>query len=561
METAIIAAAPAAKGGAPSGGQGLQTGLAGKKDPSFGDLIQGLFALRDLTAGNNLKGPEIPSVLAQKMAPEEREGLLKEGINLQLYFPGGESPAASGDTPLLVAGELLEILLEEGEAVSASWQFSLIMLAAFVGEGPVEGGELKGEADLCSKGLLEKLFPAGALQDWGQLQPEEKTFLLSLLSWAVNLGEEQAGADQEHVFELPLKVLMGFEPEGEHEAGSSKEPEALQMKSLEVLQGLLRPEEQEALLAAQKAATGKLEELLQKLPPPSGEEVLLEDKLRAGTAFMLDEKGRLTPQASLVVASHLEKGGSLADLPGEFREKLEEELAAYFSRSGAEDPPRKVESFFSRVEKFFKHLLGREQAAGAQSDGAGRGTVSNADPGEKFSAEGGRDNSMVFLARGAEGFAMAGREGARQVPYAAGLQPQEVLNQVVDKMPLLNRPGLQELRVSLQPPELGELLIRLRRVKGVLSAEIMTQNVAVKELLEGQMDLLRQRLQQINLNVEEFNVFVRDEGKGDTGSGEGAAPEQDLSSSLTVDRSSAEDEESESSRQGLEEGSRVDYLV
>ncbi len=73
--------------------------------------------------------------------------------------------------------------------------------------------------------------------------------------------------------------------------------------------------------------------------------------------------------------------------------------------------------------------------------------------------------------------------------------------------------GAGELRLRLQPEFLGEVLIRVRRLQGVLSAEIITQHLAVKEFLEGQLETLRQRFQEVNLPVEHLAVFVQAEGK------------------------------------------------
>ena len=97
----------------------------------------------------------------------------------------------------------------------------------------------------------------------------------------------------------------------------------------------------------------------------------------------------------------------------------------------------------------------------------------------------------------------------------ANLQPhsREILEQITTRMDYLARPGEQELRLKLQPEFLGEVLIRVRRIKGILSAEIITQHLAVKELLEGQMETLRQRFQEVNLDVERLQVFVKDEGQ------------------------------------------------
>jgi hypothetical protein len=115
--------------------------------------------------------------------------------------------------------------------------------------------------------------------------------------------------------------------------------------------------------------------------------------------------------------------------------------------------------------------------------------------------------------------------GWRALPHLNFAQPGELAAQVAEKMTLFTRPGEQELRMRLQPEFLGEILIKMKRIKGVLTAEIVTQNIAVKELLEGQMDALRQRFQQMEMHVEEFHVFLDSDknGGGDRGTNENSA--------------------------------------
>lgn len=89
----------------------------------------------------------------------------------------------------------------------------------------------------------------------------------------------------------------------------------------------------------------------------------------------------------------------------------------------------------------------------------------------------------------------------------------DTMEQILRRMDYLVRQGGQELRLKLQPEFLGEVLIRMRRMRGVLSAEIITSHPAVKEMLEGQLDTLHRRFQQMDLNVESFDVLLKDGGE------------------------------------------------
>lgn len=92
-------------------------------------------------------------------------------------------------------------------------------------------------------------------------------------------------------------------------------------------------------------------------------------------------------------------------------------------------------------------------------------------------------------------------------------QPGNVLEQVLVRVQHFTRPGAEELRIKLHPETLGEMKVNVRSEHGLLTAEIIVSHAGVKELLEGQLDLLRQRFKQLNLPVEVINVLVEYSGQ------------------------------------------------
>ncbi|NMD41743.1 MAG: hypothetical protein GYA86_00345 [Firmicutes bacterium] len=68
-----------------------------------------------------------------------------------------------------------------------------------------------------------------------------------------------------------------------------------------------------------------------------------------------------------------------------------------------------------------------------------------------------------------------------------------------------------EIRLSLDPPELGELLIRVVSRQGKLSASIITGTVAVKEALAGVLHELHQRFEQNSLFLERVDLLTAGE--------------------------------------------------
>lgn len=274
----------------------------------------------------------------------------------------------------------------------------------------------------------------------------------------------------------------------------------------------------------------------------------------------------LTPQANVQSAGSLRE--NLLPLPEERYPGVSDGLKenrngeVLFSRVQPETvqvkPPA---SLLDRLEQFLRSfLLGERVATGGQSPGEVSGEGISTDTafrkadelakpgngGEFIFTSGSRTEETAFL---------------RQAAYRDNLfQSREIITQIVDKLAFLARPGEQELRMKLQPEFLGEILIRMRRARGILSAEIITQNIAVKELLEGQMDILRQRFQQLDMNVEEFRILVNDEQNQNGGSG-GKGREQQRESDSVLSMASAYGKVDEPVFEGYGENRRVNFLA
>lgn len=70
-----------------------------------------------------------------------------------------------------------------------------------------------------------------------------------------------------------------------------------------------------------------------------------------------------------------------------------------------------------------------------------------------------------------------------------------------------DNPGATEAKVSLFPKNLGHIEIKIMTVEGQLSAEIMTDTLLAKEVLEGQLPQLKQSLQQSGLVVQKLEIL------------------------------------------------------
>jgi hypothetical protein len=92
-----------------------------------------------------------------------------------------------------------------------------------------------------------------------------------------------------------------------------------------------------------------------------------------------------------------------------------------------------------------------------------------------------------------------------------------VLPQVVRGLATLVRDGLSELRIALDPPDLGEIEMRVRTMDGVVRGQLLVQNPEVKQLLEMQINRLRESLAEQGLELAGLDVdLARDQSSGDS---------------------------------------------
>lgn len=120
------------------------------------------------------------------------------------------------------------------------------------------------------------------------------------------------------------------------------------------------------------------------------------------------------------------------------------------------------------------------------------------------------------------------------------------LPKIVDKMMLMIRTGEYKSRLQITPPELGKLDIDLTIKNGHIHANLSTENAVVKEIIEANLNQLKQQLNDQGLTVERFDVMVGldygeqknsntwAEGRNGKGSGNNAGSKSDDSGEILV---------------------------
>ena len=114
-------------------------------------------------------------------------------------------------------------------------------------------------------------------------------------------------------------------------------------------------------------------------------------------------------------------------------------------------------------------------------------------------------------------------EAVLQSQDNSGLR-QNVMQQLEGKLVYLresaNNPA--EMRLTLNPPELGEVTIRVFSRQGKLSASIVAESHLVKEIIESSISELRQRMNFVGIQFEQLDVSTSDGHSGESDRSDGS---------------------------------------
>lgn len=103
------------------------------------------------------------------------------------------------------------------------------------------------------------------------------------------------------------------------------------------------------------------------------------------------------------------------------------------------------------------------------------------------------------------------------LPPAGMPEERHLLHQISEKWSLSQLKNGHSFRLQLEPKALGELQIDISVHQEGIVAEIVTKHPFVKELLEGNQELLRGTLAEQGLKVDRFSVSIGDPGQGALG--------------------------------------------
>lgn len=88
-------------------------------------------------------------------------------------------------------------------------------------------------------------------------------------------------------------------------------------------------------------------------------------------------------------------------------------------------------------------------------------------------------------------------------------QTRDIMNQIMDYMKLQAGPDTTSLEMQLHPASLGTLQVQIASRGGIVTANFITQNEAVKAALESQMIQLKESFEEQGVKVEAIEVTVQ----------------------------------------------------
>jgi len=99
-------------------------------------------------------------------------------------------------------------------------------------------------------------------------------------------------------------------------------------------------------------------------------------------------------------------------------------------------------------------------------------------------------------------------EFVQTVERFASDQTQDIMNQIMDRMRIDQLGDFTKLEMQLHPASLGRVMIEIVSRNGEMTAQITTQNEAVKAAMESQLVQLKENLSEQGLKVESVEVTV-----------------------------------------------------
>lgn len=106
---------------------------------------------------------------------------------------------------------------------------------------------------------------------------------------------------------------------------------------------------------------------------------------------------------------------------------------------------------------------------------------------------------------------------SENVIMEAPVQAKEIISQVVEKARFVITGDKSEMVMDLKPDSMGKLSLKVVTEHGMIMAKFVAESQQVKQVLETNMQFLKDSLEKQGLNVQGFSVSVRQDSQSDRG--------------------------------------------
>lgn len=113
----------------------------------------------------------------------------------------------------------------------------------------------------------------------------------------------------------------------------------------------------------------------------------------------------------------------------------------------------------------------------------------------------------------------SGNESSGKIFKEAPVSKNEVFSQIIEKAKVVTNGGKSEMVMELKPESLGKLSLKIVTEQGIVSAKFIAENQQVKEIIESNMQLLKDSLEKQGLSVQGFSVSVGQQSSNGYGRG------------------------------------------
>jgi len=100
-----------------------------------------------------------------------------------------------------------------------------------------------------------------------------------------------------------------------------------------------------------------------------------------------------------------------------------------------------------------------------------------------------------------------------EIPKAQPVGKIEIINQIVKKAEVILTGAQSEMRMQLEPENLGKLTLSISVERGLITAKFTAESYEVKQTIESNFNELRDMLQDKGLNIQNLSVSVGHESK------------------------------------------------